>query len=80
MLGSSQLTNFGDTTPALERNDSSTILWTASGSRATSSWHEQEEGGALHHAEHLVGRRGVAGPPGQVPHEGVGQDAPHPLR
>ena len=37
MRGSSQFTNFGDTTPALERNDSSTSLWTASGSRATSS-------------------------------------------
>ncbi len=35
--GSSQCTNFGETTPALERNDSSTILWTASESKATSS-------------------------------------------
>ena len=37
-MGSSQLTSFGATTPALERNDSSTRMWTASGSGATSSW------------------------------------------
>ena len=41
--GSSQLTNFGDTTPALERNDSSTSLWTASGSSATSSWQSRKK-------------------------------------
>jgi len=35
--GSSQLTNFGDTTPAFDRKDSSTSWWTASGSSATSS-------------------------------------------
>ena len=40
---------------------------------------QQVEGRALHHAEHLVGGRGVAGPPGQVPHERVREDAPHPL-
>ena len=43
MLGSSQLTNFGDTTPALERNDSSTRLCTTSGSRAQSSWHRRKK-------------------------------------
>ena len=40
--GSSQLTNLGDTTPALERNDSSTMLWTTSGSRAQSSWQSRK--------------------------------------
>ena len=40
---------------------------------------EQEERRPLHHAERLVGRGGVAGPPRQVAHEGVGQDAGHPL-
>ena len=40
---------------------------------------EQEEGRSLHHAERLVGRRRVAGPARQVPHEGVGEDAGHPL-
>ena len=36
--GSSQLTTFGVTIPALERNASSTMRWTASGNSATSSW------------------------------------------
>ena len=40
-LVSSQFTNFGETAPAFERTDSSTILWTASGSSATSSWHNR---------------------------------------
>ncbi len=42
MPGSSQLTNFGDTTPALERKDSSTSSWTASGASATSSWQSKK--------------------------------------
>ena len=37
------VTNFGDTTPALERNDSSTSLCTASGSSATSSWQSRKK-------------------------------------
>ena len=78
--GSSQFTNFGDTTPALERNDSSTSLCTASGSSATSSWQEQEERRSLHHAEGLVGRGGVAGAARQMPDEGVGEDPGHPFR
>ena len=40
---------------------------------------EQEEGRTLHHPEGLVGGRGVAGPPRQVPHEGVGEDPRHPF-
>ena len=43
MAGSSQLTNFGETTPALERKDSSTSWWMASGSSATSSWHSRKK-------------------------------------
>ena len=41
---------------------------------------EEEEGGALHHAERLVGRSGVAGVTGQVPDEGVGEHPAHPCR
>ena len=40
---------------------------------------EEEEGGALHHAQSLVGGRGVAGVARQVAHEGIGEDPGHPL-
>ena len=40
--GSSQLTTLGETIPALERKASSTISWTVSGNRATSSWQSRK--------------------------------------
>ena len=41
---------------------------------------QQEERRPLHHAQRFVGGGRIAGPAGQVAHEGVGQDAPDPLR
>ena len=40
---------------------------------------QQVERGALDHTERLVRRRGVARAPGEVAHEGIGEDPPHPL-
>ena len=79
MLGSSQLTNFGETTPALERNDSSTSWCTASGSSATSSWHSRKKAAPSTMPEHLVGGGGVAGPAREMADEGVRQDPADPL-
>ena len=74
-LGSSQFTNLGETTPAFDRKDSSTILWMASGSRATSSWRSRIEGGPLDHAQDLVGGGAVARSTRQAADEGVGERA-----
>ena len=52
-VGSSQLTSFGATTPALDRNDSSTKMWTASGSGATSSWQNNSSDAPSHHRRGL---------------------------
>ena len=41
---------------------------------------EEEERGALDHAQRLVAGRGVARPAGQQAHEGIGQDPAHPCR
>ncbi len=40
---------------------------------------QQVEGGALDHAQRLVGGGGVAGAPGEMADEGVGEDPAHPL-
>ena len=78
--GSSQLTNFGETTPALERNDSSTSLCTASGSSATSSWHSRKKAAPSTMPSTSLDGGGVAGSPRQVAHEGVRAGSARPVR
>ncbi len=78
-VGSSQLTNLGETTPAFDRNDSSTIWCTASWSSADVVVEEQVEGGTLDHAQDLVRGGAVGGTARQVADERVGEQAGDPL-
>ena len=76
--GSCQSTSLGPRMPALERNASSTRWRTASGARATSSWHSRKKAAPSTGIEHPVGGGAEAGAALLAGDAGVGEHGGDP--